>query len=315
MGDRKPQESWWTVGLQALRAPFLSASVVAVLVGNAVAWNDGAYRWDLFVITLIVAVAAHAGTNVLNDYFDHLFGADDLHDHPTPFSGGSRVIQEGKMPPSMVLWLAIGCYAVALAACLWLVSLRGWPIVVIGLLGLFLSVQYSAPPLKLAYLGYGLGELATGLGFGPVMVIGTYLAQTGAVRPSAVWASLPMGLLIAGVLWINEVPDYEPDRQAGKQTLVVVQGPRASMAGYVAVMVTAYVAVIAGVLSGLMPWTALLTFLTLPMTLRAISLARAYYNQIDRLLPANALTIQVHSLFGLALATSFLLARLLRLWF
>jgi len=288
--------------------------MVAVLVGNAVAYSDGTYRWSVLIITLIAAVAAHAGANVWNDYFDHLFKADDYNVHPTPFSGGSRVIQEGKMTPGAVLWLAIACYAVAIAACIWLIWLSGWPLIIFGLVGLFLSVQYSAPPLKLAYRGHGLGELATGLGFGPVMVVGTYFAQTGTVRPDAVWASLPMGFLIAAVLWVNEFPDYESDRRAGKQTMVVVQGPRFAVAGYVAIMIAAYICVIVGGLAGLMPWTALVTFLTLPMAIRAILLTRLYFDEVDRLLPANALTIQVHSLFGVTLATSFLLARLLRLW-
>ena len=147
------------------------------------------------------------------------------------------------------------------------------------------------------------------------MVIGSYFAQTGAIRPSAVWASLPLGFLIAAVLWINEFPDYEPDRKAGKQTIVVVQGPRSAVAGYVTMVIAAYVSVVVGAISGLMPWTALLTFLTLPIALRAISVARKYYDQVDNLLPANAMTIQVHSLFGLLLATSFLLAQSFRLWF
>ena len=270
---------------------------------------------DVFIITLIAAVAVHAGTNVWNDYFDHVFKADDYHLHPTPFSGGSRVIQEGKMSPGAVLWLAIACYAVAIAACFWLVWLCGWPLIGFGLVGLFLSVEYSAPPLKLAYRGHGLGELVTGIGFGPIMIVGTYFAQTGAIRPDAVWASLPMGFLIAAVLWINEFPDYDADHKAGKHTMVVVQGPRYAVAGYVAIVLAAYVSVIVGGLAGLLPWTALVTFLTLPMAIRAISLTRMYFDQIDKLLPANALTIQVHSLFGVALATSFLLARLLRLWF
>ena len=88
MGSPETNENWHRVGVQAVRAPFLSAAIVAVLVGSAVAYNDGTYRWDVFIITLIAAVAVHAGTNVWNDYFDHLFKADDYHLNPTPFSGG-----------------------------------------------------------------------------------------------------------------------------------------------------------------------------------------------------------------------------------
>lgn len=314
MNNSESSLNWRKLLIQALRAPFFTATLAAVFVGSAVAWNDGAFRWDLFFITLIAAVAVHAGTNVLNDYFDHIFRADDLQEHPTPFSGGSRVIQERKMSPPMVLWLAIGGYVITVVAGIWLIWLRGWPMLVIGLLGLFLSVEYTAPPLRLAYRGHGLGELATGIGFGPIMVVGTYFVQTGAIRPSAVWASLPIGFLIAAVLYINEFPDYEADREAGKNTIVVVQGPRGAVAGYGAIMLAAYATVVVGVLSRLMHWSAFLTFLTLPMTIRAISLTRRHYAQIDQLLPANAATIQVHSLFGLALATSFLLDRVFRLW-
>jgi len=297
--------------IRALRAPFFTATLVPILLGSVMAWRDGAFHWGYFLLTLVGAVAFHAATNVINDYGDHLSGNDEINTELTPFSGGSRVIQEHLLTPRQVLALALSCYAVGIAIGLYLAYARGMLILALGVVGFLLSALYTVPRWGLAYLGHGLGELAVGLGFGPLMVSGAYYVQTQRVSPAVLWASLPVGLLIACVLYINEFPDYAADKAVDKRTLIVKLGRRGAVPGYIAIMVGVYLSVLVGVVVGMLPWTALVVFLTLPLAYRGIQGVRQFYDNTPQLIPTNALTIQVHLVTGLLLSLAFVLERLL----
>lgn len=290
--------------IRATRAPFFTATVVPVLLGSALAWHDGYFRLDYFLLTFVGAIAFHAATDVINDYGDHKSGNDEINQELTPFSGGSRVIQERMLSAGQMLRLALVSYAIGIVIGLYLVAVRGLPVLWIGLIGFGLSVLYTVPKFGLAYLGHGLGEVALWLGFGPVMVGGAYYVQAQHFTPEMWYASLPVGLLITAVLYINEFPDYAADKAAGKQTLIVKLGRRAAVPGYVALMLGAYLAVAVGVLLSLLPWPTLVVFLTLPLALRGIQGLRRFYDQTPQLIPSNALTIQVHLVTGLLLVAA-----------
>jgi len=287
--------------IRATRAPFFTATVVPVLLGSALAWRDGFFHLGYFLLTFFGALAFHAATDVINDYGDHKSGADDINREPTPFSGGSRMIQDGILSAGQTLRLALICYAVGIVIGLYLVAARGLPILWIGLLGCALSAWYTVPKFGLAYLGHGLGELAIGLGFGPVMVSGAYFVQAQRFTPEMWYASLPVGLLIVAVLYINEFPDYGADKAADKRTLIVKLGRRRAVSGYVALMLGTYLSIAVGVLLNLLPWPTLVAFLTLPLAMRGIRGLRQFYDQSARLIPSNAMTIQVHLMTGLLL--------------
>ena len=259
--------------IRATRAPFFTATIVPVLLGSALAWHDGCFHLGYFVLTLLGAVAFHAATDVINDYGDHKSGNDEINQELTPFSGGSRVIQERILTAGQMLRLALVFYAIGVAIGLFLAAVRGLPILWIGLVGLALSALYTVPRVGLSYLGHGLGELAVGLGFGPVMVGGAYYVQAQRFTPQMWYASLPVGLLITAVLYINEFPDYLADKAAGKHTLIVKLGRRASVPGYVILMLGTYVTIVLGVLLRLLPWPVLVAFLTLPLAMRLSSSA------------------------------------------
>jgi len=294
--------------IRALRAPFFTATVVPILLGTALAWHDGGWNWVYCLLTLAGGIAAHAGTNVLNDYFDHVYGNDEANQSPTPFSGGSRVIQEGLMSPQKVLAVAVTAYVITIAIGLVLTVLRGWPVLLIGAIGIAISFFYS---FKVAYVGHGLGELFIGLGFGPVMVLGTYYVQTQGFSWAALWASIPVALLIAGVLYINEFPDYPADGAVDKQTLVVVLGRKAAVPGYVALIMGAYFIVILGVLVELLSWFTLIALLTLPLAWKGIQGARKFHADTPQLIPTNAITIQIHLFTGLLLTLGIVMGTLL----
>ena len=290
--------------IRATRAPFLTATVVPVLLGSALAWHDGYFHLGYFLVTFLGAIAFHAATNVINDYGDHKSGNDDINQELTPFSGGSRMIQEGLLSAGQTLRLALFYYAIGIGIGLYLVAVRGLPVLWIGLVGFVLSALYTVPKVGLSYLGHGLGELAVGLGFGPVMVGGAYYVQAQDFTPEMWYASLPVGLLIAALIYINEFPDRTADKAADKRTLVVKLGRQNAVPGYIALMLSTYVSVAVGVLLSLLPWPTLVAFLTLPLAMRGIRGLRRFYAQTPQLIPSNAMTIQVHLLTGLLLVAA-----------
>jgi 1,4-dihydroxy-2-naphthoate octaprenyltransferase len=287
------------------RAPFLTAIVVPVLLGTCIAWREGFFRWDLFLLTLLGAISIQVGLNTSNDYFDHLAGTDEINRELTPFSGGSRVIQDGMLAAQQVLTVSILAYLVGVVIGVYLAWVRGWPVLWLGLVGVFLAFFHNAPPINLYSLAPGLGELAVGIGFGPLAVLGSYYVQTQQLSYKTLWASIPIGLLITAVLYINEFPDYAADRRVGKKTLVVVLGRRRAVWGYAALIVAAYGLVVGGVAVRVVPAMSLLTLLTVPLAFRSIRGARRFHGDIPRLIPTNAGTILIHLLSGLLLCVGY----------
>ena len=305
-----PRPSKTALFINAARLPFLTATAVPVLLGAAIAWSDGHLDLPLFVLTLAGACCFHIAHNVINDYFDYRSGVDSANLTPTPFSGGSRVIQRGLMSPDAVRNLAILFYAIGVAIGLVLVAARGVGVLAFGVLGFLTGFLYTAPRLQLAHRG--LGEVMVALGFGPILVLGSYYVQTGQVSAEAFWASLPVALLIAAVLYINEIPDRLWDAKTGKRTLIVRLSPEAAIRGYAVIMLAAYGAIVVGVIAGLMPAATLIGLLTLPMTRSAYRTLRNNSNYPYRLIPANATTIFVHLLTGLALFAGYVVSGIVR---
>ncbi len=307
--ENTPQPSKMALFINATRLPFLTATAIPVLLGAAIAWKDGFLNLPLFLLTLAGVACFHIGTNVINDYFDFSSGADNANLTPTPFGGGSRVIQRGLMSPLAVRNLAIVFYALGAALGLILAAVRGIEVLALGIAGFLLGFLYTAPPFRLAHRG--LGELAVGLGFGPLIVVGTYFVQSGYWSAEALLASLPVALLIAAVLYINEIPDRPWDAKAGKRTLVVRLSSPAAINGYLLLILAAYAIIVAGVIAGVMPIATLLGLLTFPMAWNAFNTLRRHHAYPYRLIPANATTIFVHLLTGLLLFAGYVIGGLL----
>lgn len=293
--------------LTELRAPFFTASVVPILLGTVIAWaHTGQLHWGYFLLALLAGTALHAGTNMANDYFDHLSGNDPINlEFVRPFTGGSRLIQRGLLSPGEVLRESLGFFALGGLIGLFLAWTRGPAVLVLGAIGVFSGYFYSAPPFRLANLG--IGEMLVGLNFGILMSLGAYYVQAQSLAWEPVTAGVPVALLIAAVLYINEFPDYEADRAVGKNHLVVRLGKKRGVKGYAAIQVAAYLSIIAAVGSKALPTFALLAILPLPLSLKAIKTALSHYGQSSALVPANALTIRVHLLVGLLLCLGYVL--------
>ena len=296
--------SRWALFVNATRLPFLTATLVPVLLGAVIAWDDGfVFNLGLFLLTLLGASLFHLGTNVMNDYFDHTSGVDEANLTPTPFSGGSRLVQRGLVEPRSLRNLAWGFYTGGTLVGLLLLALTGPGLLIFGLAGFLLGFLYTAPPIRLIHRG--LGEIAVGLGFGPVMLLGAYWVQTQELSAAAWYVSIPVGILIAAVLYINEIPDRMWDEKAGKRTLVTRVSPEVSIIGYATLIGAAYLSILVGVALGVMPVATLLGLLTIPMVWRAYKALRRHHAYAYRLIPANATTVFAHLYTGLLLTAGY----------
>ena len=298
------------VWLKAARIPFSTATLIPVALGSIIAWRDtGEFMWMRFWLVTAGALLMHMGTNLVNDYFDHLSGCDKANPNPTPFSGGSRVIQQGLIPAGDILRVSLISFTIGSAIGLYLNYLSGGNVILIlGIIGVFLGFFYSAKPLS---IGYGsLGELATGLGFGPLMVLGAYYVQAQNLILSVFLASIPIGMLIALVLFINEFPDYEADKSVNKRTLVVILGKKNAAVLYYILLAVVYLVIVALVVFKFLPYACLIALLSLPLALKAFLTLKKNYDKINELLPANALTIGLHFITGLLLCAGFILDKI-----
>ncbi len=293
------------------RAPFFSATIVPVLLGTAVAWYEGSIHWDLFMAVLVGTVAINAAFDMSNDYFDHRSGTDAANRNLTPFSGGSRTIQDGILKPKTVLLAALAFYAVGIGIGVYLAATRGWTILVLGGIGVFLAFFHNAPPLNLYRRFPGAGELAVGVGCGPITVLGAYFVQTQRLTLEAFYVSLPVALLITALLYINEFHDVEADRTVGKKTLPVVLGRGRAVWGYAVLVLASYVAILTAVSARVLPLTMLLGLLPLPLAFRAIRGAYRHHSDTPKLIPVSAATIQIHLITGLLLCIGYVVVGLL----
>jgi len=290
----------------SLRAPFFTGTVVPVILGSILAWHHGfPFEWGLFWLTLLGAVALHAGANTINDYFDHLSGNDPVNrEFVRPFSGGSRLIQNGELTARGMLKISLVCYLLGIAIGLVLTYLRGMAVFWIGLTGVACGVFYVAPGIHL--VRRGLGELAIALAFGVCCVTGAYYVQAQRFGLEVFWASLPVALLITAVLWINEFPDFNADREVGKNHWVVRLGRKRAAWGYGLIMLTTYLLILGLSVFFNKVWL-LLGLLTAPVAFASVRNALKNYDNIPALVPSNAGTIITHLLTGLLLATGYLL--------
>jgi 1,4-dihydroxy-2-naphthoate octaprenyltransferase len=295
---------------KASRAPFFQAMVVPSLLGAAIAWYEsGRFHLGYFTLALIGAIFINAGTNLANDYFDHKQGADDANEGPTPFSGGSRVIQEGQISARAMFVAALSCFGLGSAIGLYLTYARGWPILVIGLIGVVSGYLYTAAPVKAVYRGWG--EVVAGINCGPLVVLGAYYVQVQRLTIQAIVASIPIGLLTAAILYINQFSDYRPDKRAGKDTVVVKLGLRRAVKGYYLLIVGVYGAIVAACVLGIMPWFCLVSLASVPLAWRAAHILTFNFADGKKMIPAMASHIAVHLSVGLLLASSYVATRML----
>ena len=269
----------------ATRPAFLTASVMPVLVGLAFSWREhGTINFELALATLLNIVLIHAGANVLNDYYDAKNGTDGANTARIfPFSGGSRFIQNGVMTPRQTFWLGAVLLGSGAFLGLLMAAVAGAFVLAIGLVGGLLAIFYSAPPCLACR---GLGDFAIAACFGLLPVAGTEYIQAGLVSPANLWLGGAVGCFVAGILWINSIPDIEADRAAGKLTLPVRLGRDRAPYGLLTLFVTGFALIALGPLPR-GAWLALLAIVPAGIAMRMLLRGQ--------LMPAIPLTLATHA--------------------
>lgn len=294
--------------LAATRPAFLSVTLVSCLIGLATAHGSGAgLEMATAAVTVLAALVAHAGVNVINDYHDALSGADAANTQRLfPFTGGSRFIQNGVLSARQTGVFGYALLAAVVPAGLWLAWQAGPGLLAIGLAGLFFGWAYSAPPLAL--MRRGLGEAAIAAGW-LLVVVGTDYVQRGAFSALPVAAGLSYALLVANLLFINQFPDCAGDAAAGKRTLVVRLRPPVAKWGYLLVAILAYAWLVAMVAVDTLPQKAAAAALTIALSFPAARDLLEYASEPAQLRPAIKRTILAANLHGLILAATLAFGR------
>lgn len=292
---------WW----KALRYHFVPPSIFPATLGAAVALAaDHTFYPFYFLLVLTGVVVNHIALNMADDYFDYEQAVDrQKPKEENPYSGGSGTLGSGLIRPSTMFKVFVICFSVTVAIGLYLTVARGFPVLLFCLLGVFCSVFYNAPPISFSH--HGLGELGQLVNFGTTIGLGSYFVQTQKLSLEAFVATLPLGIMLFSMIIINEIPDYQEDRLAGKLTLVARYGRRAGVRLYFASWACTYTVIALGVLSGVLPLAALLAFASLPLALRSMQTLRENYEDPVRLAPANLGMIQAHSVTSLGLIAAF----------
>ena len=302
----KPKLSRGWLFLRTTRLPFLTATFVPVLLGIAIAAYRHGFNWWVALLTVVGGASIHLGINVFNDVFDTSSGADAANVNPTQFSGGSRVIHYGLVGMRSMALLGTGFYVVGIGIGVLLAALRGWELLWIGVAGALIGVFYTAPPLRLVHRG--LGEIAVAAGFGPIMALGAYFVQARHYALELLLASLPVAILIALILYVNEIPDRPADAVAGKRTLPVRLSMDAVVRGYDAAVLLTFALIAVFAVTGLTARPTLLALLAAPLALPVRRALRESYDQPYALMPAMGKNIQLHLVTGVLLVVGYVIA-------
>jgi len=262
------------------RPPFLLLTPIAYSVGIASAYIVGSFDIFRVLLGLVGALLAHISINVINDYFDYKSGLD-FTTKPTPFSGGSGMLISGTLQAKDVYKFAMGSLIIGSSIGIYFAYTMGWM-----LLPLVAAAAISIYFYTSAFSHWYIGEIITGINFGPLMVLGGYFIMTGQYSYSALAAGVIPGILVGTLLFLNEFPDMEADKGVGRKNVVISLGLEKASKIYVALIASTYAWVLICVATSLLPYTALVTFITLPTALKATRGVLRDHGDIGKLIPA-----------------------------
>ncbi len=303
MGTKEKVMLW----IKAIRAPFFSATVMSAVIAGALAYSEGKFSWLYLFGAIFIIAGSNSGINLINDYFDHKSKNDELNKYHGPFSGGSRVIQDNLIKPRSILIVGITSFIIVSLVGLYFVIFVNLHLLWFGLAAVLLGYFYTASPLRLAYRG--LGEILVFIKAGPLAVCGSYLLFTGNITLEAILISIPQGLLLTAILFINEFPDYEADKLANKRHIIVRIGRRRARVFYAVLIIAIYLSVLVPVILQLVPIYLLAVFITLPLAVQAVSTTFKNYNNERAIIPAQAKTILLTLSSGIFIAGGYIADR------
>jgi len=289
---------------RATRPFVFPASIVPILVGSAFAFytNRWEANWWLFPLIFIAGVLYHAATNLVSDYYDYAKGVDREGTY-----GGSRVLIEKIMHPKEMLYGGYILFAIGTLIGFFLVAKVGYPLLIIGLIGLFGGILYTAKPLNYKY--HGFGDFLVFLLMGPLMVLGTFYTLTESMNWYVLLISIPIGLLIASILNANNIRDINYDKQAHIKTFTAVIGYKASKYEYIFLVSGAYILVLVFIGLRILEPYSLLVLLVLPQAYKNMrEISAAQINNPQQIAMMDVSSAQLHMKFGLLLSVGIILS-------
>ncbi len=288
------------------RPQFLILTPILIILAMGMALYNGQFNFLYLFLSLLGLLLLHISVNTLNDYSDYKTGID-LNVKRTPFSGGSGMLPSKSLSSSTVLKMGLISFLLAVPIGVYFLIERGLSLLPIFILGAIFVLWYTS---TIARLGYGLPELAAGLGLGTLPVFGTFLIFTGQFSWEILYASVPSGILVCNLLYLNEFPDIEADTMGGRRTLPILLGREkaAYFYGFLTILVYLWIAV--GVILDLMPIWTLLGLLTMPFAIKAMKGAITF-KTVEELIPSLGANVMVVLLTQLFLGIGYIRARIL----
>ena len=276
----------------AARPRTLPAAMAPVLVGSALAQHEGAFRWDSFVLALLGALAIQIAANFANDASDASRGAD------TERVGPPRMVSLGVISPGR-MWAGVAiAVGVSAVTGIWLFTIAGWPILVIGAVSVVAMLTYVGGPLPYGYRG--LGEAMVFVFFGLVATVGTRFAHDGTAEASAWILGVVMGCLAAAILMANNIRDIDTDRTVGKRTLAVMLGAERSRTLYAGLLLVPFGLIALGAALDWIPVLAGFAVVLMPMVRPLVK--RVSSNDVEKLIAALGGTARLQLLVAIFLA-------------
>ncbi len=282
--------------------PFsFTASTIPVLSAGALAIAQNKFDAAPFFASLAASVLLHIGTNVTNEIYDVRNGVDSI---TSPRA--SQALLKGRLTEHEAFGLIRGSFLLAILFGIALIATRGWPVALLGLVGLVLGYGYTAPPFQYKYKAVGLPIVFVLMG--PLMVMGAYYTITGGVNWSSLIVSLPIGLLVTAILHGNEWRDITDDARYGIGTLSALMGRKWAHIVYLSLITGAFITVILAVLLHVLPQTSLLALLSMPFLVYLIGASQLGINGQQRAIAKIDLeTAKLHAAFGILYVVGILL--------
>ena len=288
------ERAWRRIGAAVeITRPFsFTASSIPVLAAAALAVVEKQFNFPLFIMSLAASVLLHVGTNITNEIYDVRNGVDSI---TSPRA--SQSLLKGRLTEKGAFALIASAFGLAILFGIAMIAARGWPVVLLGFLGLALGFGYTAPPFQYKYRAMGLPLVF--ILMGPLMVMGAYFVITGTIALSPFIVSIPIGLLVTAILHGNEWRDISDDARFGIGTLSAFIGRKKAHLVYISLVSGAYIAVVIGVLFHLLPQACLLALLSMPLLVRSIHSAGMGVNGLQRsIAKIDIETAQLHAAFG-----------------
>jgi 1,4-dihydroxy-2-naphthoate octaprenyltransferase len=275
------------------------------ILGGMIAWNtDEKFLPGYFLLVMLGLLFNHIALNMTDDYYDFRHLVDIFAtEGKNPYTGGSGLLSSGLIQPQRMRDVFIAFYIIAIGIGVLLGIQRGAFILLLLIFGFFCAFFYTAPPIRFGYRG--LGEFTQLLCFGPAIGVGAYYVQTQRISWEAFWGTLPFGIMLFSMIIINEIPDYFEDRKGGKLNLVARYGRETGVWLFILSLLSAYGAILAGVILRRIPILGLISLLTLPIAYKTIYILRTQYQEPIKLAPANLGMICTHNFTAILLISAY----------